>query len=228
MVFGCLDEAAPPFEVWAGELPAAFQALGDPPYRAAFQFAYDVPVNWKLYVENGLEGYHIQFVHDFLADLVPNTGDAENFLEAHSSYTLAPVSAQLAQMVAAAGGPANPRIRFGHVFPNLIPVLTPGDFSYLRIDPVAPDRMRLTARSFDLDAEPARALRAFRAESFDRTNQQDIAVVRRVQQGLQAGSRLPPGTHAVMLEARIGHFERLLLGELRRGPAGHSLLRRAG
>jgi len=29
----------------------------------AFEFTYDVAVNWKVYVENGLEGYHVAMAH---------------------------------------------------------------------------------------------------------------------------------------------------------------------
>jgi hypothetical protein len=41
-------------------------------------------------------------------------------------------------------------------------VLAPAEFSYLRIDPVGPERIRLTARSFDLGGELA-VLRDFAA-----------------------------------------------------------------
>jgi choline monooxygenase len=223
MVFGCLDDRAPAFEDWAGDLPTALARAGAHRMVPSFRFTYDVPVNWKLYVENGLDGYHIQFVHDVLAGIVARPGEATHTFEAWSSYTLAPVAAEMLAMVSAASGAAPPvdgeppRIRFGNVLPNLIPVLTPGDFSYLRIDPLAVDRIRLIGRSFDLDDAAARALRGFRSQAFDRTNQQDIAVVTRVQRGLAAGRHLPPGVHSRTLECRVGHFERMLLRELRAG-----------
>jgi choline monooxygenase len=223
MVFGCVSELAPAFEEWAGQLPEALARAGAHDMKPSFQLAYDVPVNWKLYVENGLDGYHIQFVHDVLAGIVARPGDATHAFETWSSYTLAPVAAEMLAMVSAASGAPPPegepvRIRFGNLLPNLIPVLTPGDFSYLRIDPLAVDRIRLVGRSFDHDDAAARALRGFRAQAFDRTNQQDIAVVTRVQRGL-AGGRLPPGVHSRTLECRVGHFERMLLRELRAGLA---------
>jgi choline monooxygenase len=163
-----------------------------------------VSVNWKVYVENGLDGYHIRFVHDVLADfLALELQTATNHIEAHSSYTLAPMSKEfIAQLPPDVDCKV---IRFGLVYPNLIPVFTPLDLSYLRIDPIAHDRVRITARSFDHDG-PGRMTRDFRKEAFDRTNKQDIAVVERVQRGLQAPS-LPAGIHSTLLEGRIGHFE---------------------
>ena len=102
-----------------------------------------------------------------------------------------------------------PQIRVhGELERLTLPVLTPAEFSYLRIDPVGPERIRLVARSFDLGGELT-GLRDFRRDALDRTNQQDIAVVTRVQRGLRARG-LPPGVHSSFLECRIGHFERMV------------------
>jgi choline monooxygenase len=178
----------------------------------AFECTYDVPVNWKVYVENGLEGYHVPVVHDLLNDFV-DTRSARHFLEEHSSYSHALIKASYRELMP----PAPPHLgpeetacsRFGLVFPNLIPVVTPVDFSYLRIDPVACDRIRLVGRSFDLGGAYAGEFRAFRREAFDRTNQQVFAVVIRVQRGLAARG-FEGGVYAAFLECRIGHFERLV------------------
>jgi choline monooxygenase len=202
LVFACADEAAPPFHEWCGELPQALDRARGDELEPAFTYSYEVAADWKVSVENALDGYHIRFVHDVLADFLALDPDrAENVLEAHSSFTRAAVSAQVEALLPSH---TEPYVRFGMVFPNLIPVLTPFDFAYLRIDPVGPGRLRIVGRSFDRDA----MTRDFRKEAFDRTNRQDIAVVERVQRGLQAPS-LPAGVHAHRLECRIGHFERL-------------------
>jgi len=220
MVFGCLDAAAPPLEVWVGELSSSLARARAAEMETAFTLDYEVAVNWKVYVENGLEGYHIGFVHDFLADFVQLRGGATQHYEEWSSYTLAQINPQYTQLSMTAPAPEHlsteerGRVRFGHVFPNLIPVLSPLDFAYLRIDPIAPDRIRLRARSFDLGG-PAAATRELRREAQDRTNRQDIAVVERVQRGLRARG-LPAGVHSDVLEGRIGHFERVWARELAR------------
>jgi phenylpropionate dioxygenase-like ring-hydroxylating dioxygenase large terminal subunit len=210
MVFGCLDAAAPPFEAWAGELTQAMARARGGDMELAFDYVYEVDVNWKVYVENGLEGYHVAIVHDVLNDFV-ETRTARHFFEEHASYTHAfirPEYREMAPRAAHLSDEENAYVRFGHLFPNLIPVVTPAEFSYLRIDPLGPERIRLVARSFDLGGELV-ALRDFRREAFDRTNHQDIAVVTRVQQGLRAHG-LPPGVHSSFLERRIGHFERMV------------------
>jgi choline monooxygenase len=228
LVFGCLDRGTPPFEEWAGELAPACKRARASEMELAFEYVYDVEVNWKVYVENGLEGLHVRFVHDVLNDLV-ETQTARHFFEEHGSYTLAFIKPEYREIIPRAAhlsDEENTYIRFGHLFPNLIPVLAPNEFSYLRIDPVAPERIRLVARSFDLGGELT-ALRDFRRESFDRTNQQDIGVVTRVQRGLRARG-LPPGVHSSFLEARIGHFERLVVRALADEPAADRPLARTG
>lgn len=224
MVFACLDAAAPAFDAWAGSWPAVLAQADGARMELAFELTYDVEVNWKVYVENGLEGYHVRFVHDTLDDFV-ETKSARHFFEEHGSYTHAFVKPEFAAL---APSPPPPHLmedgrlfaRFGHLFPNLIPVLSPQDFSYLRIDPVGPERIRLIARSFDLAGEGDGTLRTFRRESIDRTNAQDIAAVTRVQRGLRARG-LPAGVHSFFLETRIGHFERMVARAL--AGASHSV-----
>lgn len=226
MVFGCLGAAAPPFAECAGELADAMERHRGAEMDLAFEFAYDVEVNWKVYVENGLEGYHVRFVHDFLNDFV-ETKSARHFFEEHGSYTHAFIKPEFRAVIPPAphlSAEENSYIRFGLLFPNLIPVLGPGEFSYLRIDPVGPERIRLCARSFDV-GEATASLRDMRREPFDRTNQQDIAVVTRVQQGLRAQG-LPAGVHSSFLECRIGHFQKMVRRALV-GTGGRSL-RQAG
>jgi len=149
-------------------------------------------------------------VHDFLNDFVATDG-ARHFFEPHASYTHARIRPEFRDTVpplAHLSAEEQATVRFGHLFPNLIPVIAPADFSYLRIDPLGPERIRLVARSFDLGGELA-AFRELRREALDRTNQQDIGAVTRVQRGLHADRRAT-GVHSSFLEERIGHFERMV------------------
>ncbi|MBL8382924.1 MAG: aromatic ring-hydroxylating dioxygenase subunit alpha [Burkholderiales bacterium] len=62
-IFYNLDGRAPPLAAWLGELPARLA-----PYRFADMAAtrirvHDLDCNWKTWVENYMEGYHIPTVH---------------------------------------------------------------------------------------------------------------------------------------------------------------------
>ncbi|HEY6033387.1 MAG TPA: RHO alpha subunit C-terminal catalytic domain-containing protein, partial [Kofleriaceae bacterium] len=111
---------------------------------------------------------------------------------------------------------ADPRIRFGCVFPNLIPVLSPSDLTYIRVDPIGHDRLKLHVRSFEHPEFVE--LREFRKLAFERTADQDLAVVLRTQRGLHAQG-LPAGVQATDAEVRIGHFEQLWVEAMQRDTA---------
>jgi Rieske 2Fe-2S family protein len=223
LVFASLDPDAPPLDAWVGQLPAAFAAAGVDGWKLGWELQYDIAANWKLFVENANDGYHIQFVHDILTDLLkPDSG--ETTLEAHGAYTLAEINPAYIPPVE---GPTplatEPRIRFGHVFPNFVPVLSPLDLTYLRVDPVAVDRLRLFVRSYDHPDMPP-PLRDFRKAAFERTTMQDIAVVERTHAGALADG--PGGVFHPRLEDRIGHFEHLWVDAMAREAAPGSSSRR--
>jgi phenylpropionate dioxygenase-like ring-hydroxylating dioxygenase large terminal subunit len=217
LVLLCLDPTAPPLAEWAGELPAALARAGVDTWDFAWELSYEIDANWKLFVENANDGYHIPFVHDVLTDiLVPESGVTT--LEPHSAYTIAQVKPSY---VPPDRDPADAQVRFGSVFPNLIPVLSLADLTYLRVDPIGHDRLRLFARSYD--PPELAAFRDMRRAVFQHTTQQDIAVVTRTMRGLHAEG-LPAGVHSSRLEERIGHFERTwaeaMLRERAAGAAG--------
>jgi phenylpropionate dioxygenase-like ring-hydroxylating dioxygenase large terminal subunit len=205
MIMACIDPAAPDLATWVGQLPDAIAKAGAGEWQFVFELTYEVEANWKLFVENANDGYHIQFVHDILTDaLVPESGDT--VLEPHGAHTMSLINPSY---VPPGFDPAESKIRFGCIFPNLIPVLSPSDLTYIRVDPISHDRLRLFMRSYDrLDALGMAPLRDFRKLAVERTTSQDIGVVERTFRGLQAEG-LPAGVHASRLEARIGHIERL-------------------
>lgn len=62
-IFVCASQAAPAFEDWIGDLadilaPYRFQDM-----RAGRRLVFDLECNWKTWVENYMEGYHIPTVH---------------------------------------------------------------------------------------------------------------------------------------------------------------------
>ena len=202
LVFACLDDAAPPLDEWVGELTHSLARAGAAAWAPAFEKTYELDANWKLFVENANDGYHVQFVHDILTDAIVLESGVTT-LEPHSAYSWAQINPSY---VPPEMNPADAKVRFGCIFPNLIPVLAPGELTYIRVDPIAHDRLRLVVRSYDApETEPP--LREFRKLAFERTTDQDLAVVRRTMRGLYALG-LPAGVHTSRLEDRIGHFER--------------------
>ena len=211
LVFACLDPDAPSLAEWVGDLPHSLAAHRVKAWRVAFEKTYELEANWKLFVENANDGYHVQFVHDILTDaIVLDPKTSITVLEPHGAYSWAQVNPSY---VPPEVDPQTARVRFGCIFPNLIPVLSPDDFTYIRVDPIAHDRLRVTARSFDDGLDESQPFREFRRIAFERTTEQDLAVVLRTQRGLHAIG-LPAGVHCSRLEERIGHFERLWIAAM--------------
>jgi choline monooxygenase len=202
MILACIDPTAPDLATWAGDLPAHADAVAAGGWKLGWELTYEIAANWKIFVENANDGYHVQFVHDVLTDALV-AGSQQTTLEPHSAYTYANINPAY---VPPDRDPAEAKVRFGCVFPNLIPVLSPSDLTYIRVDPVSHDKLRLFVRSFD--HPDFGELREFRKFAFERTTDQDIAVVLRTMRGLHAEG-LPAGVHASEAEARIGHLERM-------------------
>ena len=57
------DPAAPSLASFLGELPAKFASYGFADMACVRRKTYDLACNWKLYVENAMESYHVPTVH---------------------------------------------------------------------------------------------------------------------------------------------------------------------
>jgi choline monooxygenase len=215
LVFACLDARAPSFDAWAGELVGALTRAHGHRMNALPAFDYEVRANWKVGVENALDGYHVPVVHDVLANIAPDLRGATNHEEPFSSSTRGKIAAPFLSFLPNTDHLTEQErgeIRFGFVFPNIIPVLFPGTLVYAKFEPVAVDRLRLRTRAFDVSGASADAVQ-FRQQISETTNRQDIAVIERVQRGLNARN-LPPAVYASHLESRIQHFQGLVMRAL--------------
>jgi choline monooxygenase len=62
-VFVCLSPTTLPLAEWLGDLPERLAMYGFEQMRTARRVVYEVECNWKVWVENFMEGYHIPTVH---------------------------------------------------------------------------------------------------------------------------------------------------------------------
>ena len=105
-VFVNLDPAAPPLAEVMGAIPREVAALGCPvdQLRHAYRRDYVIECNWKVYVDNYLEGYHLPAAHP---SLFRELDYAQYRVETFRYY-----SSQIAPIRAAAAGEAR-RYEFG-------------------------------------------------------------------------------------------------------------------
>ncbi|MCZ6918666.1 MAG: aromatic ring-hydroxylating dioxygenase subunit alpha [Gemmatimonadetes bacterium] len=151
-----------------------------------WQFAhrqdYDVRCNWKVYVDNYLEGYHIPFVHPELCKLY----DYQKYVtEVHPTYSLqaAPLGPE-DNIYSSGGGEAF----YFFVFPNFMLNILPGRLQTNLVVPTAADRTRVMFWYFYEDVSSADAKRRIADDLAysDRVQQEDIEICERVQEGLRS------------------------------------------
>lgn len=63
LVFICMAEKAPSFEESIGDLPEALAGSGIENFRFFDMASHPLKCNWKTYIENYMEGYHIPVIH---------------------------------------------------------------------------------------------------------------------------------------------------------------------
>ena len=172
---------------------------------------YDVHANWKVYVDNYLEGYHIPYVHPELLQLY---SDYESYRSEVSDWYSVQVGAlQVERNVYTAGGG---EALYYHVFPNLMLNVVPGRLQSNVVVPVAPDRCKVIFRYYYDDVTSAAAREGIEADvTFsDTVQREDAEICERVQRGL--GSRAyDKGRFSVRFEEGVYHFQKLLKGAYR-------------
>ena len=174
---------------------------------------YDVPCNWKVYVENYLDGgYHVNSVHSGLAGVL----DYSEYRTINDGFT----SLQTSPMRPSEDD-STTSVRKGHdaeywwIFPNFMLNLYDGLLDTNLVLPLGPDRCRVIFDLFFVDVSDPR----FIAKSIAVTEQiqhEDMAICEQVQRGLS--SRFyDTGRYGVRREAAVYHFHRLLAKALQGG-----------
>ncbi len=204
LVFVCLDpDAAPLTEVIAGVSETISPIrLSDMTFHE--RVVYDVNANWKVYVENYLEGYHVPIVHPELVQMYDfssyETEVSEHWSLQHSALTED-------EHIYGKGG----RAFYYCVFPNFMLNILPGRLQTNLVIPVASDRCRVVFEYFYSDAgsEAARKRIANDREFADSVQAEDIEICEHVQQGLKSRG-YDRGRFSVKYEGGVFHFQNRL------------------
>ena len=168
---------------------------------------YLVRANWALYCDNYLEGFHIPYIHGGLAgalDYGAYTTEVYEYsnlqlgiaAKGEERFDLPPESPDYGQAVAA---------YYYWLFPNMMFNFYPGKLSINLVQPLAPDRTRVSFLTYSDGSSPDAGAGA----GLDRVEREDEDIVERVQQGIC--SRLyHRGRYSPTRETGVHHFHRLL------------------
>jgi choline monooxygenase len=217
LVFAALDASTPAFE---REHPRLAEECA--PYQLArmrhvMTRDYPVASNWKLYVDNFLEGYHLPLVHPALSREI----DYQSYvteLDTHRVLQHAPVRAGSGSLYTTAAG--EPATRYYWLYPNLMLSFYERQ---LQVNVVIPDGVDRTVVRFDwfaLDAGPQHSeLAPFRRlVEFSDVVQAEDAAMCQVLQGNVQSSAYRSGPYCPAREAGVQLFHRLMLGRVTDAP----------
>ena len=84
LVFGCLSHQAPSFREWIAPIASRYDRYGFHDFtRYHRELDQEYPINWKAFVENSNDDYHVRFVHRRLNPTPPVAGDDRSLRRPH-------------------------------------------------------------------------------------------------------------------------------------------------
>jgi choline monooxygenase len=207
LVFVNLDPEAAPLVEALEDLPDRVPHADLTEFRPAFRRDWYLDCNWKVYVDNYLEGYHIPVVHPGLNREIDYAGYRT---ETRSLYSIqhSPIRSGAERL--SSDGEA-PEAQFYWLFPNLMLNVYPDNYSTNLIVPLGPERTLTVFEWFFRDPSDdarRRALESTVAFS-DEIQIEDIRICEAVQRGLRSAT-YDRGRYSPARENGVHHFHGLL------------------
>ena len=171
--------------------------------KFARRIVYDVKCNWKVYVDNYLEGYHVPFVHPELANLL----DLQEYVTETSEWHSLQYSPLKENETVYGSGQAY----YYFIFPNFMLNILPGRLQTNLVLPVSHNSCKVIFEYFydDVDSNVAKQKLADDLAYSEAVQKEDIEICEFVQRGLESRvytkGRISPET-----ELGVYHFQSLL------------------
>ena len=201
LVFVALHGAVPDFEAVYGGIAERVAPVDLAAMRYLRRDSYDIDCNWKVYIDNFLEGYHLPHVHLGLSRVLDYRAYDTELFPWHSLQ-----SSPLRD-----GGQAygEGRAHYYFVYPNVMLNIMPGRMQTNRILPLGPGRCRVEFDYYYAQDEQALARIAADQAFSDEVQVEDVAICEAVQQGLASGY-YEAGRLCPRRESGVWHFQNLL------------------
>ena len=203
LLFVNLDPAAEPLAEFLGELSADMPPGEYGGFRLLRRKRWELACDWKVYVDNYLEGYHIPIVHPGLFREL----DYANYrTETKRSHSIQIAPTRNAQRIRTTAG--ENQVRYFWLFPNLMLNVYPDNFSTNLILPLGPGRtVTLFDWYFKDPDEPGAAIDETVAFS-DEIQLEDVEICEAVQRGLRSDT-YDRGRFSPQRENGVHHFHML-------------------
>jgi len=211
LVFVSLTGDVPPLDEVYGGIVERIAPIDLAAMEFAHRDTYEVACNWKVYVDNFLEGYHLPYVHPGLSRVLDYRAYHTELFRWHSL--------QHSPLRANEGIYGDGDAFYYFVYPNVMLNIMPGRLQANRILPLGPDRCSVEFDYYYADDAAARSRMARDREFSEEIQQEDIAICEAVQRGL-ASACYEPGRLCPRREGGVWHFHQLLREAYARAPEG--------
>ena len=228
-IFVRLAAEGPSLRAYLGNQYAFLERASAGMHSVQDEFQEEVHANWKVVIENSLEGYHVPAVHTRTFGQIDGMSREEQapvfFLDdpRHSYLEHAADPDWIRRFTSAERKIGQWPWRFEHythrmIFPNLTVTSFMGySFHIQRFDPVAMNRTRVHSRTAAVQFANSTAVGAKMIERIyadghaftRRVFAEDCGICRRVQAGLEQATRT--AVLGIGIEDRVAHFQRAYL-----------------
>jgi choline monooxygenase len=212
-VFVNLDPEAPPLRETLGGLVDLVRPLSIGALRFFERRSYTLACNWKVYVDNYLDGgYHVPHMHKGLSSVLDYSAYTIEIGPRHCIQS-SPIGSEQGEAAVAAVRRGD-RAQYLWIHPNFMLNVYEGTMDTNLVLPLGHDRCRVVFDFYFADvSEAARERNRASVEVAERVQAEDVAICESVQRGL--GSKAyGAGRLSVRREAGEHLFHRLLHAEL--------------
>lgn len=214
LIFVNLDLNAVSLSSYLEDLPNRFGYHNTPELKLAARKDWYVDCNWKVYVDNYLEGYHIPLVHPGLNREL-DYGKYEVETKRYYSIQHSPIKDNATRLVK--GQENSSPAQYFWLFPNLMINVYPDNFSTNLIIPIAPNKTLTIFEWYFCNPENEEIKKEVeRVVKFsDEVQIEDIEICETVQRGLDSHT-YHQGRYSVKRENGVHHFHALLMEYLQK------------
>jgi len=208
LVFVNLDKACAPLLYVLEDMPARVSLRNFEGMRLAQRKDWYVDCNWKVYVDNYLEGYHIPIVHPALnreLDYARYRTETKRF------YSIQHSPIRRDRAIRLQTKDASDEAQYFWLFPNLMLNVYPDNYSTNLIVPLSAERTLTVFEWYFRDVQSEATQEALRrtVEFSDEIQREDISICEAVQRGLRSRT-YQAGRYSVKRENGVHHFHGLL------------------
>jgi choline monooxygenase len=200
LVFVNLDPRAESLPEFLGTLVDDMPRHDYRGFRLAHHKAWELDCNWKVYVDNYLEGYHIPIVHPGLFREL----DYPNYrTDVKRTYSIQFAPTKKAERIRTSGG--DDEVRYFWIYPNLMLNVYPDNFSTNLILPLGHGRTLTLFDWYFKDPDAVKREIDETVQFSDEIQVEDIHICEAVQRGLRS-STYDTGRYSPKRENGVHHF----------------------